>query len=75
MNDQVPSELFYTHRWRHFTLDHDEGDAAEKFAKLYGAPPEYIVENGPTLWVGPIPKKDCDNGAQNYVGQNDHNQG
>ena len=51
------SDIFYTRQWRCFTLDHDKGEAKDKFISLYGVEPEYIVENGLMLWVGPIPKE------------------
>lgn len=45
--------------WMTFTIDHDEQDAAAKFLRRYGQPPEHVIEDRrwkvPTLKVGPVP--------------------
>lgn len=43
--------------WRMYTKDHDEADAARLFRQRYGCEPEYIVEDGAYLYVGPIPER------------------
>lgn len=43
--------------WRMFTRDHDEADAARLFVQRYGQPPEYLIEDGAYLYVGPVPEK------------------
>ena len=41
-----------------FTAEHDEEAASRRFAEKYGQPPEYIIEHGGLLWLGPIVKAD-----------------
>lgn len=52
--DYAPTDT-QRHYWRGFTLDHDEADAAQRFAARYGQPPAHIIEAGGILLVGPIP--------------------
>uniref|UniRef100_A0A6M3LR28 Uncharacterized protein n=1 Tax=viral metagenome TaxID=1070528 RepID=A0A6M3LR28_9ZZZZ len=41
-----------------FSLDTHEDEAAARFAKRYGQPPEFIFEEQGNLWVGPLPKRE-----------------
>jgi hypothetical protein len=50
-------KLLHTRKWRGYTTDESEDEAAAKFTTRYGEPPEYIVEDGGVLWVGPIPER------------------
>lgn len=47
-----------------FTLDHDEADAARRFAARYGQPPERIFEYKHDLCVGPIPQTGATDGQR-----------
>ncbi len=37
-----------------FTLDHDEIEAAAKFRKRFGYPPDEIYQEYGLLWLGPV---------------------
>ena len=45
-----------------FSLDTQEDEAAARFTKRYGQPPEFIFEEQGNLWVGPLPKGERTNG-------------
>lgn len=48
----------HDHYYRAFSLDHDEEDAAARFTRRYGQPPERIFESHGILLVGPVPEDD-----------------
>lgn len=41
--------------WQVWTADDDDDRAADAFAWRYGSHPEYVVDHGGYLWLGPVP--------------------